>query len=157
MSTLSHQDDDLIPGRRARVEFLCGEALCPIGSILLIATSNLQRILLKELHSLMGNVACSHRRRDIRDGASIELIREAPTGPLCLMVSDGPNLRVARQVEFRGTSYQPIRVDPSILLAMRLPTKRDSFGSTTELFTEARENVDESRLSRRRGFTSHLF
>ncbi len=73
------------------------------------------------------------------DGASIELIREAPTGPLCLMVSDGQNVRVAHQVEFRSKVYQPVHIDPSLLLAMRFPTKPDGFGRTAELFTEARE------------------
>jgi hypothetical protein len=73
------------------------------------------------------------------DGASIELIREAPTGLLFLMLSDGQNVRVARQVEFRSKMYHPVHIDPSILLAMRFPTKRDRFGSTAELFTQARE------------------
>jgi len=73
------------------------------------------------------------------DGATIELIGEAPTGPLYLMLSDGQNVRVARRVEFRSKIYHPLHIDPSILLAMRFPTKREHFGSTAELFTEMRQ------------------
>ena len=73
------------------------------------------------------------------DGACIELIREAGTGRLCLMLCNGENRRIVSEVEFRGRLYRPANINPSILLAMTLPSKCGQFESTAELFMAARE------------------
>jgi len=73
------------------------------------------------------------------DGACIELIQEAGTGRLCLLVCDGENRRIASEVEFRDRLYRPANINPSILLAMTLPSKCGHFESTAELFTASRE------------------
>ena len=73
------------------------------------------------------------------DGACIELIRDAGTGRLCLLVCDGESRRIASEVEFRGRLYRPADINPSILLAMTFPSKCAHFETTGELFAAVRE------------------
>ena len=73
------------------------------------------------------------------DGACIELLREAGTGRLCLLVCEGENRTIAPEVQFRGRLYRPEHIDPALLAAMTLPAKCEAFGSTIELFTSVRE------------------
>ena len=73
------------------------------------------------------------------DGSSISLLREAGTGSLCLLVCEGENRIIAPEVQFRGRLYRPADINPSILLAMRLPLKCGHFESTGELFTAVRD------------------
>ena len=68
------------------------------------------------------------------DGRSIELILDAETGRLNLLLSDGENYTVAPRVEYMGKVYVPPDLDPSIVQALTLPTKCTPYGSTPELF-----------------------
>jgi len=68
------------------------------------------------------------------DGTCIELIKDPVTGnPLLLRDFSG-----AEQIEFRGTVYHPATINPSIIEAMQLPTKRGNYASTKQLFTDVR-------------------
>lgn len=72
------------------------------------------------------------------DGTLIEVIQDAATGRLCLLVSEGDDHKIAPEVKFRGRIYRPANINRSIFCATRFPLKREGFGSTAELFTEVR-------------------
>ena len=80
------------------------------------------------------------------DGGTIELILDAETQRLGLLLSDGENRTVAPRVEHRGRMYVPADLGPSILRAMTWPSKFSDYGSTERLFTAVRES-----------FTTHGF
>ena len=67
------------------------------------------------------------------DGGALELIRAA--GDSTLLLFDGHKHVVAPRIEFRGQVFEPLKVHPSILRALTLPTKCEPYGSTRELFT----------------------
>ncbi len=73
------------------------------------------------------------------DGASIELILDAETERLNLLLSDGENHSVGPRVEYGGRVYVPADLDRSILRALTWPTKRMPYGSTEQLFTALRD------------------
>jgi len=64
------------------------------------------------------------------DGRGIELIRDAETGRLKLLLSDSENCSVAPRVEYGGRVYVPASLDSGILRAVTLPTKFADYGST---------------------------
>jgi hypothetical protein len=74
-------------------------------------------------------------------GASIELIVDAETECLNLLLWDGENYSVAPRIEHRGQVYVPASLDPSVLRAVRWPTKCADYGSTNKLFTAVRESL----------------
>lgn len=73
------------------------------------------------------------------DGTSIDLLQEAKTGRLRLLLSDGKKCQIAPEIEFRGRLYRPANINPSILSVMTLPSKCGDFEKTGELFTAVRE------------------
>src|SRR5712692_6947001 len=71
------------------------------------------------------------------DGTILELIREnTNTGELSLLAWDGATARVAGYVEHNGRTYVPAALDPTILRAMRLPSRIMPYGLTRALFDE---------------------
>jgi len=80
------------------------------------------------------------------DGRGIELIRDAETGRLKLLLSDSENCSVAPRVEYGGRVYVPASLDSGILRAVTLPTKFADYGSTDQLFAAVRDS-----------FTNHGF
>jgi hypothetical protein len=80
------------------------------------------------------------------DGASIELILDAETGRLNLLISDGENYTIAPRVEYGGRVYVPADLDRSILRALTWPTKCTPYGSTDQLFTAVRDSFTNHSL-----------
>jgi hypothetical protein len=80
------------------------------------------------------------------DGSSIELILDAETGRLSLLLCDGEDRTVTPRVDYRGKVYVPAELDPSILRALTLPTKCIDYGSTDELFKGVRESLTNHGL-----------
>lgn len=71
------------------------------------------------------------------DGIVFELVREAQDpAQLHLLLWNGAHATVAARAQYNGRVYVPLALDPSILLAMQLPTRPAPYGSTRELFTE---------------------
>ena len=73
------------------------------------------------------------------DGTSIDLLQDAQTGRLRLLVFDGKRCRIAPEIQFRGSVYQPAHLNDSIMQAMRLPSECGPFEKTGELFTAVQE------------------
>ena len=69
------------------------------------------------------------------DGSALELI-QGPKGELNLLSWDGKSAKMAGQFVREAETFVPLCVDPSILRAMRLPSKIAKYGSTRKLFTE---------------------
>lgn len=69
------------------------------------------------------------------DGGGLDLVRDAD-GQAALLLFDGRNHQVARRVETRCRTFEPLQVHPSTLRAMILPTRCAPYRSTRELFTE---------------------
>jgi hypothetical protein len=69
------------------------------------------------------------------DGSVLELI-QGPNGQLKLLSWDGKSAKTAGQFVRGEETFVPLRVDPVILRAMRLPSKIAKYGSTRKLFSE---------------------
>jgi len=80
------------------------------------------------------------------DGTTINLIRDAGTRRLNLLLSTANIQKIAALVEHCGSTYKPARFDPTIRSALILPKRCDSFGSAVRLFASVRD------LFLRRGF-----
>jgi len=68
------------------------------------------------------------------DGTMLDLVRDAADGKVKLLKWDGKHTSVLDQFQKDGNTYIPASICPSILRAMRLPTRVAPFGSTRELF-----------------------
>ncbi len=70
----------------------------------------------------------------LSDGTVLELIREnGNTGELRLLAWDGATAKVAGYAEHKGKTYVPAALDPTILRAMRLPSRIMPYGLTRAL------------------------
>jgi hypothetical protein len=69
------------------------------------------------------------------DGSVLELI-QGPNCELNLLSWDGKSAKTAGQFVRGDESFVPLRVDPAILRAMRLPSNIAKYRSTLRLFTE---------------------
>ena len=81
------------------------------------------------------------------DGSVLELIR-IPNGELNFLIWNGKSEKTAGQFVRRGEIFAPLRVDPTILPWLQLPSKTKEFGSTRKLFAEisgliSRTQVDD--------------
>ena len=81
------------------------------------------------------------------DGSVLELIR-IPNGELSFLVWNGKSAKTAEQFVRRGETFAPLRMDPTILPWLQLPSKTMEFGSTRKLFAEisgliSRTQVDD--------------
>jgi len=86
----------------------------------------------------------------LSDGTCIDLLQEAQTGRLRLLLSDRNKCRMASEVAFRGSIYRPVNIHHSILQVIRLPSKWGHCEKTGELFTAVRE------LFTSHGFPKHI-
>lgn len=73
------------------------------------------------------------------DGYAIELVCDASRRDLNLLLSDGTNQKIAPQVEHGGRVYTPLRLKPGLQQAVVLPVQAVEYGSTSDLFSSARE------------------
>ena len=73
------------------------------------------------------------------DGTILDLVREQGNGAVGFLTQDGDLYRIVSRFEYEGKTYIPASADPSILSALRLPTRAASYTSTQELFSEIRK------------------
>jgi hypothetical protein len=69
------------------------------------------------------------------DGSILELVR-IPDGELNLLIWNGKSAKTAGQFVRQGETFAPLRVDPTILRWLQLPSNITEYGSTRKLFTE---------------------
>lgn len=75
----------------------------------------------------------------LSDGNAIELVCDANRRQLNLLLSHGTNQKIAPQIDHGGKIYIPLRLEPSLVEAVMLPAQAVEYGSTSELFSTARE------------------
>lgn len=73
------------------------------------------------------------------NGMILDLVREEGNGAVGFLTQDGDHYRVVSRFEYEGKTYVPVSADPTILSALRLPTRAASYTSTRELFNEIRK------------------
>jgi hypothetical protein len=81
------------------------------------------------------------------NGAALELIRDAPSGEIRLLVSEASGCRVAERFEYGGRIYGPPTIDSSLARAIPLPTQCSSYGSTETLFAATRRTLTDHGIS----------
>jgi hypothetical protein len=69
------------------------------------------------------------------DGTLVELVRKDESGALGLLKWDGTSATLVDDIWYKGRNYIPISLDPTVLRAMRFPSRTMPYGSTRELFT----------------------
>src|SRR5229473_3396117 len=69
------------------------------------------------------------------DGWLLELIR-IPDGELNFLIWNGKSAKTAGQFVRQGETFAPLRVDPTMLRSLQLPSNTAEYGSTRKLFTE---------------------
>jgi hypothetical protein len=80
-------------------------------------------------------------------GTVLELIRDAPTGEIRLLVSEAGRCRVAERFECDGRIYGPPNIDPFLARAISLPAYCSSYGSTEALFAATRRTLADHGIS----------
>ncbi len=70
------------------------------------------------------------------NGMILDLVREEGNGEVGFLTQDGDRYRIVSRFEYEGKTYVPAAADPTILSALRLPTRAASYTSTRELFNE---------------------
>lgn len=73
--------------------------------------------------------------RVFSNGSILELVR-IPSGELNLLFWDGKSAKTAGQFVTNNETLVPLRVDPTIVRSMHLPSGVADYGSTRKLFTE---------------------
>jgi len=73
------------------------------------------------------------------NGMILDLVREEGNGAVGFLTQDGDRYRIVSRFEYEGKTYVPVSADPTILSALRLPTRAASYTSTRELFDEIRK------------------
>jgi hypothetical protein len=67
--------------------------------------------------------------------AMIDLVADPlDAARLKLLLWDGTNAKVAPQIKYRRRTYEPVKLDPTVVCAVRWATGRNDYGSTRELF-----------------------
>jgi hypothetical protein len=76
------------------------------------------------------------------DGSHLEFVRD-PSHPeqLKLLHWDGTRATVASQIVVNGRCYIPPEIDPTVLRRLRLPSQREAYRSTRDLFHEIRDLI----------------
>jgi hypothetical protein len=69
------------------------------------------------------------------DGSILELVR-IPVGELNFLIWNGKSAKTAGQFVRQGETFAPLRIDPTILRWLQLPSGTAEYGSTRKLFTE---------------------
>ena len=70
------------------------------------------------------------------NGVILDLVREEGNSEVGFLARDGDRYRIVSRVEYDGKTYVPAPADPTVLGALRLPTRAASYSSTRELFDE---------------------
>jgi len=83
--------------------------------------------------------------RVFSDGSILELIR-IPNGELNFLIWDEKSANTAGQFVWRGETFVPPRLDPTILPWLHLPSKTKEFGSTRKLFTEIYDLISRTQV-----------
>jgi hypothetical protein len=65
------------------------------------------------------------------NGTILELGRKEGNGEIGLLARDGNRYGVASRVECDGKTYVPVREHPTVLAALRLPTRVAAYGVYT--------------------------
>src|SRR4029077_12023224 len=65
----------------------------------------------------------------------LELVR-IPNGELQFLIWNGKSAKIAGQFAQNGETFVPLRVDPTLLRSLQLPSNIAEYGSTRKLFTE---------------------
>lgn len=73
------------------------------------------------------------------NGTMLDLVREEGSNEVGFLAQDGDRYRIVSRVEYEGKTYIPAPADPTVLGALRLPTRAASYTSTRELFDEIRK------------------
>lgn len=78
----------------------------------------------------------------LADGSHLELVRDPshPERPK-LLHWDGTRATVAAEISVTGRCYIPPETDPAVLGRLRLPSQREAYGSTRQLFHEIRDTI----------------
>ena len=79
------------------------------------------------------------------DGSLLELIR-IPGGELNLLFWDGKSAKTVGQFVRQGETFAPLRIDPTILRWLQLPSNIREYGSTRKLFTEISALISRTQV-----------
>jgi hypothetical protein len=63
---------------------------------------------------------------------------------LKLLLWDGTNAKVAPRIKYGHSTYEPVALHPTVVCAVRWPTRRKDYGSTRELFDRILSLVTEN-------------
>ena len=69
------------------------------------------------------------------DRSMLELVR-IPDGELQFLIWNGKSAKIAGHFARNGETFVPLRVDPTMLRSLQLPSNTAEYGSTRKLFTE---------------------
>jgi hypothetical protein len=73
------------------------------------------------------------------NGVLLEPVRGEGSNEIGFLAHDGDRERISRRVEYGDKSFVPASADPTILRALRLPTRIAPYTSTRELFDQIRK------------------
>jgi hypothetical protein len=79
------------------------------------------------------------------DGSMLELI-QTPNGELSFLSWNGKSTKTAGKFVREGETFAPLRVDPTILHWLQLPSNTAEYGSTRKLFTEISDLISRTQL-----------
>jgi len=79
------------------------------------------------------------------DGSVLELIR-IPNGELGFLICKEKSAKTVEQFMRRGETFAPLRVDPTILPWLQLPSRTEEFGSTRKLFNEISGLISRTQM-----------
>jgi hypothetical protein len=91
------------------------------------------------------------------DGGCLELVEDAATQELSLLLFNHGECTVGPRIEYTGRLYQPSRLDPSILQAMTFPSRREDYASTRVLFAGIRDLLMLNGLDETVALAASLF
>jgi hypothetical protein len=77
------------------------------------------------------------------DGSILELVR-IPGGELNFLIWNGKSAKTAGQFVWQGETFAPLRIDPTILHLLQLPSNTANYGSTRKLFTEISDLISRA-------------
>ena len=79
------------------------------------------------------------------DGSMLELVR-IPGYELNLLIWNGKSAETAGQFVRQGETFAPLRIEPTILRWLQLPSGTAEFGSTRKLFTEISDLISRTQV-----------
>jgi hypothetical protein len=82
------------------------------------------------------------------DRSVLDLVR-IPKGELGFVISDGKTVKTATQFVRNGERYVPLRIDPTILRSLRLPSKIAAYDSTRKLFNNISDLISQVTSARK--------